>query len=120
MASGTKALSHGRIDKRQAILDAAFTVFARRGYDQAGVQEIADEAGVAKPTVYNHMSDKETLFRETMLATANAVADANLEILDRLREPGDDLGPVLHDVCLRLVRTCADPRSTALRWLTPF
>ncbi|WP_410624052.1 hypothetical protein [Amycolatopsis sp. cmx-8-4] len=35
--------SRGRIDKREAILTAAFAVFARLGYDPAGVQEIAAE-----------------------------------------------------------------------------
>ncbi|WP_372343089.1 helix-turn-helix domain-containing protein [Streptomyces sp. KL116D] len=28
--------------------------------------EIAEEAGVAKPTVYNHLSDKENLFRHAV------------------------------------------------------
>lgn len=52
----------------------AFEVFARRGYDQACVQEIADQAGVAKPTVYNHLTDKPTLLREAMRAAADSVA----------------------------------------------
>ncbi len=122
MASMTTAagrsLSHGRIDKRQAILAAAFTVFARRGYEQAGVQEVAEEAGVAKPTVYNHMSDKETLFRETLIETAESVAAENLAIIDRLRQPVEDLPAVLEDVAYRLLRTCCGERSRALRWLT--
>jgi len=54
----------GRIDKRQAILDAAFTIFARDGYYLAGVDAIAAEARVAKHTIYNHFRDKENLFRE--------------------------------------------------------
>ncbi|MFF7183419.1 TetR family transcriptional regulator [Streptomyces sp. NPDC008121] len=36
-----------------AILDGAFAVFEQRGYAQACVKEIAQEEGVAKPTVYN-------------------------------------------------------------------
>src|SRR5690606_41329263 len=83
----------GRIDKRQAILDAAITVFARRGYDQACVQEIADEAGVAKPTVYNHLTDKATLFREAMTAAARTARARHLATLDRPTGPGADLQP---------------------------
>jgi TetR/AcrR family transcriptional regulator, mexJK operon transcriptional repressor len=110
--------ARGRIDKRQAILEAAFVVFARRGYSQAGVQEIADEAGVAKPTVYNHLADKENLFRHAMAATADAVLAENLAIIERLRDPGDDLQATVEDVAYRMLQTCCTERSLALRWLT--
>jgi AcrR family transcriptional regulator len=110
--------TRGRIDKRQAILTAAFTVFARRGYGQAGVQEIAEEAGVAKPTVYNHLSDKENLFRQAMAAAADAVNADNLAEVDRLRDPGDDLRAALEDTSYRLLQVCCGERSHALRWLT--
>lgn len=110
--------ARGRIDKRQAILDVAFTVFARRGYDKTCVQEIADEAGVAKPTVYNHLTDKQTLFRHAVLAAADAVAAETLAITDRLRTPGDDLRTVLADVAEDLLRVCSTERARALRALT--
>lgn len=117
MTSPTPA-ARGRIDKRRAILDAAFTVFARRGYAQACVKEIADEAGVAKPTVYNHLSDKETLFRHTLEAAADAVLAENLAVVERLRDPGDDLRAALEDVGHRLLKVCCGEHSRALRWLT--
>ena len=110
--------ARGRIDKRQAILDAAFVVFARRGYAQACVKEIADEAGVAKPTVYNHLADKETLFRHAVETAADAVAAENLVVLERLRAPGDDLREALADTGHRLLGVCCGERSRALRWLT--
>ncbi|MFE7795991.1 TetR/AcrR family transcriptional regulator [Nocardia sp. NPDC057440] len=110
--------ARGRIDKREAILNAAFTVFARRGYDKACVQEIADEAGVAKPTVYNHLTDKETLFRHAILAAADAVTAENLAIVERLRDPGDDLSAALSDTAYRLLEVCAAERARDLRRLT--
>lgn len=110
--------SRGRIDKRQAIVEAAFTVFARHGYAQTGIQEIADEAGVAKPTVYNHLTDKETLFRHALISASEAVLADNLAVVDRLRDPSPDLRSTLEDVGYRLVRTCCDERARSLRWLT--
>ncbi|WP_254878819.1 TetR/AcrR family transcriptional regulator [Streptomyces sp. NA04227] len=112
------AAPRGRIDKRQAILDEAFTVFARRGYAQAGVKEIAEEARVAKPTVYNHLGDKENLFRQAMTAAADSVSAETVAVTDRLREVSGDLGPVLHDVAHRLLKVCCSDRSRALRALT--
>lgn len=110
--------TRGRAGKRQAILAAAFTVFARRGFTQAGVQEIADEANVAKPTVYSHFEDKEDLFRHAMTATADAVLAENLAALDRLRAGRQGLRAAFEDVAYRMVRVCASERAHALRWLT--
>ncbi|SEG90155.1 DNA-binding transcriptional regulator, AcrR family [Thermomonospora echinospora] len=111
------ASSRGRIDKRQAILDGAFTVFARQGYAQACVQEIANEAGVAKPTVYNHLNDKATLFRHAMQAAAQTALHQRLAALEPLADPDPDLRVTLEDVGHRLLRLHTDDRSCALRRL---
>jgi TetR/AcrR family transcriptional regulator, mexJK operon transcriptional repressor len=110
--------SRGRIDKRQAILEGAFTVFARQGYAQACVQEIADEAGVAKPTVYNHLTDKATLFKHAIEAGARSALDDRLAALEPLASPGDDdLRATLEDVAHALLRLHTNERSCALRRL---
>lgn len=110
-------ISRGRIDKRRAILEGAFAVFARLGYARAGVQDIADEAGVAKPTVYNHMTDKATLFRNAVEAVAQALLDERLAALEPLADPGDDLRSTLEGVADELLRLHTDDRSCALRRL---
>jgi AcrR family transcriptional regulator len=109
--------ARGRIDKRQAILDAAFTVFARQGYDQAGMREVAAEAGVAKPTMYNHFADKSDLFLQCVEAAAGTVREDCLAVVDRLRDPGEDLAATLREAARDLLRVCCDERSTALRRL---
>ena len=105
------------MDKRQAILDAAFTVFAREGYPRAGVDVIAAEAGVAKATVYSHFGDKETLLRETIAASADQALARNLAAVDRLTDRGDNLRATLEGVGLRLLQCYCDDRSWALRRL---
>lgn len=111
------ATRRGGGDRRQAILEGAFTVFARRGYAQACVKEVAAEAGVAKPTVYNHLNDKATLFRHAMQATAQSVLDERLAALDPLKEASGDLHATLHDVGHRLLRLHTEDRACALRRL---
>ncbi|WP_417661149.1 TetR/AcrR family transcriptional regulator [Pseudomonas sp.] len=54
--------------KRSAILEAAKTLFLRNGYDGSSMDAIAAEAGVSKLTVYNHFTDKETLFSAAVKA----------------------------------------------------
>ncbi|MEU6035861.1 TetR/AcrR family transcriptional regulator [Actinomadura sp. NPDC047616] len=116
-SSQTRSASRGRIDKREAILEAAFTVFSRQGYAQACVQEIAAEAGVAKPTVYNHMHDKETLFRHAMRTAAERATAGSLAAVERLLPGDDDLRAMLEDVGYHLLRCHSDERSSALRRL---
>jgi AcrR family transcriptional regulator len=109
--------ARGRIDKRQAILDAASTVFARQGYAQAGVDEIAALAGVAKATVYNHFQDKENLLRQAVTTDAERALATNLAVVERITVDGGDLRPMLEDVANRLLQCYCEERSQALRRL---
>ena len=54
------ARAEGR-EAREELLDAALRVFARRGYREASVDEIAGEAGYSKGALYWHFSGKEEL-----------------------------------------------------------
>jgi TetR/AcrR family transcriptional regulator, fatty acid metabolism regulator protein len=59
-------------DKHQQIIEAAVRVFARNGYYNSRVSDIAREAGVASGTIYLYFKTKDeilvTLFREKMAA----------------------------------------------------
>src|SRR5204862_7340477 len=59
-------------DKPQQIIDAAIRVFARSGYYNSRVSDIAREAGIASGTIYLYFKTKDdilvTLFREKMAA----------------------------------------------------
>ena len=68
-------------EKPQAIVDAAIRVFARNGYYNSRVSDIAREAGIASGTIYLYFKTKDeilvTIFREKM---AEWVAHARREI----------------------------------------
>ncbi|HVR40322.1 MAG TPA: helix-turn-helix domain-containing protein [Thermoanaerobaculia bacterium] len=49
----------------QSIQDAAMRVIARKGMSAATMQEIADEAGVAKGTIYLYFRDRDELVEKT-------------------------------------------------------
>jgi len=106
----------GRIDKRQAILDAAFTVFARDGYRPASVDTVAATAGVAKHTIYNHFGDKQSLFRAAVSALADDALARNLAAVESLR-PDRDPAEALTEVGRKLAECYCDEKSWALRRL---
>ncbi len=47
---------------RAALLDAAETVFARRGFEGASLDEIAEAAGFTRGAIYKNFDGKEDLF----------------------------------------------------------
>ena len=49
-------------EKRKRILDSAIKVFARTGYSDARMQDVAKEADVSHGTVYVYFKNKDTLF----------------------------------------------------------
>lgn len=55
-------------DTRRLLLDAAADVFAVKGYDGAGVAEIARAAGLTSGAIYAHYASKAELFAATLQA----------------------------------------------------
>lgn len=49
-------------EKRKKILDAATKVFARVGFSNTRIQDVAQEAGIAHGTVYLYFKSKDDLF----------------------------------------------------------
>lgn len=64
-------------DTRARLVDAAAEVFSEKGYDGAGVQEIARRAGLTTGAIYGRFSGKAELLRE-------AIADRSTDELDEL------------------------------------
>jgi len=52
--------------RRRQLLDVALEVFGDRGFDGTTMSELAREAGVTKPVLYQHFSSKRELFLEVV------------------------------------------------------
>lgn len=77
--------------RREQILDAAATLFARHGYQELDIQTLADRLGFAKGTVYRYFPSKERLFlaavdrgTDRMRESVRAAYDPAADPLDRL------------------------------------
>ena len=49
-------------ERRRRIVAAGREVFGRSGYEEAGVEDIATQAGVTKPVLYRHFTGKRDLY----------------------------------------------------------
>jgi AcrR family transcriptional regulator len=70
---------------RHCLLESAARVFARRGLQQASVDEVAADAGFTKGAVYANFGSKEELFLEML----DAKFAARLAELDRTLSTGE-------------------------------
>ncbi|MFL5782305.1 MAG: TetR/AcrR family transcriptional regulator [Thermoleophilaceae bacterium] len=77
----------GDVDKRRLILDAAIRVFARQGFNQCRVSDVADEAGVAYGLVYHYFDSKEAILNRLFIERWGLMLDAIAEI-DARRDIG--------------------------------
>src|SRR5688572_33285611 len=69
------------------ILDAALAVFSRRGYREASVDEIAEEAQTSKGGVYFHFPAKQVIFRALLDLSAKRLLDRVETAIAKEQEP---------------------------------
>ena len=62
-------------DRRQAVLLAAAKVFAKHGYWTTSIDQIAEELGLTKGSVYYYFSSKEDIFAEIQTSSLTAALD---------------------------------------------
>ena len=110
-SSGVSAPVRGSVtDKREAILRAATSVFAEKGFFNAKVADIAKAAGVADGTVYLYFKNKDDVLHSIFdRAMDEFIAEGRRE-LALIEKPEDKLQRIAE---LHLERLGAD-RDTAI------
>jgi len=110
------------IDKREAILRAAIKVFARKGYFNSKVSDIAGEAGIADGTVYLYFKSKDEILHSVFdRAMAEFIAEGRRE-LALIADPAEKLHRIaeLHLEKLGADRDLAIVFQVELRGSTKF
>jgi len=92
-------------DKRSAILRAATRVFARNGYFNAKVADIARAADVADGTVYLYFKSKEEILHSIFDQNIADAIDAARRLIQNVRDPREKLRRI---AALHLERLGAD------------
>lgn len=87
---------------KQAILDAAETVFAEKGYDAASLQEICDLAGITRGLPNYFFGSKEGLYRAVLERTFTRSQNLITFIHEQAHVPGANAQEILRVVIERL------------------
>jgi AcrR family transcriptional regulator len=97
------------VRSRDAILRAAWSIVAERGYSSATIEAIAERAGVGKPTIYRRWPNRAAVVMDAFLVESEAVL------------PLPDLGSAREDFRERLRAVVqaltSHPRGAALAGL---
>jgi len=88
---GGDTLSEKKDNTIRQILEAAATVFADKGFAGARVDEIADEAGVNKATIYYHIGDKQALYARVLYDVFSVTADDIEKSLKNVHAPEEKI-----------------------------
>lgn len=64
-----------KLENRKFILQAAETVFTQKGYSQASVDEIAEEAQFSKATLYRYFKSKSEIFSAVIFESFQEACD---------------------------------------------
>ncbi|MCL1056740.1 TetR/AcrR family transcriptional regulator [Shewanella gelidimarina] len=75
-----------RIDKKQAILDTALTLFVSQGFYATSTASIAKTAGVATGTLFHHFASKDLLMNHLFISIKQEFASA---IKSQMSSKGD-------------------------------
>lgn len=98
------------VDPRQRILEAGLKLFANRGYAGTSVNDVAEEAGITKPTLYYYFESKQGLFQ----ALVDQSMDERFEVMERAISPDKTVVEQLVEMIVQLVE-CAHRRKDLMR-----
>ncbi|MDG2111985.1 MAG: TetR/AcrR family transcriptional regulator [Actinomycetota bacterium] len=62
-------------ERREQLLDVAMTVFSEHGYHGASMNDVAAQAGVTKPVLYQHFPSKRELYLELIDGVSSQLAE---------------------------------------------
>lgn len=96
---------------RQAILDAALTLFAERGYFGTSIRDIAVAVGVRESAIYNYFDGKTALFEALFVADQQSKVN---RLAGLMSEPIADVRATLTNFAVWVVKQSVDPQQQQL------
>src|SRR5690606_19479283 len=86
--------------KKQKITNAAYKLFINQGYNSSSIQDILDEAGVSKATLYNSFTCKAVCRIAVMESVGSEIREKR--IAASVGRPLDDLNVLAEQLYIRI------------------
>ncbi|KOV64224.1 TetR/AcrR family transcriptional regulator [Streptomyces sp. MMG1121] len=88
MSETPRRVTRRRVATRARLLDAAFQVFAAKGFGRVSIEEICEAAGYSRGAFYSNFATLDELFFALYQERADLIAD---QVADALAQDGPDL-----------------------------
>jgi AcrR family transcriptional regulator len=102
VSAAVDPVKRSRANTRARLLDAAFEVFAERGFDRASVEDVCEAAGFTRGAFYSNFASKEELFFALWQGRADAIVATVASRLDDLTDDPARFEEALADVVRRV------------------
>ncbi|MDZ7696936.1 MAG: TetR/AcrR family transcriptional regulator [Deltaproteobacteria bacterium] len=76
---------------RKKIIDAASTLYARKGFNRTTIEEISEKAGVSLPVTHHYVKEKSEIMRMIMEDVLNTFRDNLLDMIRGIENPEEKL-----------------------------
>lgn len=83
-------------DRKQAIVDTAAALFARKGFNGASVADIAKRGKISKSLIYHYYQSKEDILYDVMISHVRALEAAASDLGVASAGPGPRLRALAH------------------------
>jgi len=87
--------SRAKADRREALLGAAATLFARSGFNGASIEDLGAAAGVSGPAVYRHFSGKQAVLAALLVGVSEHLVTGGQGVVDEATDAPSALGDLV-------------------------
>ncbi|MGA2192134.1 MAG: TetR/AcrR family transcriptional regulator [Nitrospirota bacterium] len=82
--------------RTEGILDAARKVIAQRGLDKTTMEQVAEEAGISKATIYLYFKNKDGLYYHCVISRFDEILEAMKAAVAGIDDPVKRLEVLIH------------------------
>jgi TetR/AcrR family transcriptional repressor of nem operon len=87
-------MARTKVFDEETVLNKAVNLFWEKGYNGTSAQDLVDELGISRSSLYDTYGDKYQLFKNSLLQYRKQFAGAMIEMIDT----SDDFGKTLKDI----------------------
>ncbi len=98
------------LEKKKRIFEVAIDLFLTNGFDNTSMDQIAEQAGVSKQTVYSHFRNKEELFSACVCEKCIAY-----ELTSEFLDPDQPCSETLHKLGHRFNQLLLSPEAIGIK-----
>ncbi len=94
-----------KLSSRDRIIESAKDLFYRQGYHQTGINQIIEEADVAKATFYSNFKSKEDLALEYLRELDRVDTNATKDMINSVKDPYERYMSIIKGILEYMIET---------------